>query len=96
VRRQDFVFTIGFHGNAAIVDAKAKRKYGKLTTMELAELGLYRSGFASALYSGDQAEIDEFIRFYCEQTGAQAGEVADFKRLFGVDEAREVTKSIVV
>lgn len=96
MKREDFVFTIGFHGNAAVVDAKAKRKYGKLGTMELAERGLYRSAFASALYSGDQDEIDEFIRYYCEQIGAQPGGVEEFKRLFGVDEAREIAKVIAV
>jgi len=96
VKREDFVFTIGYHGNAAIVDAKAKRKYGKMSTMNLAERGLYRSAFASALYSGDEAETEAFIRYYCEQTGTEPGETVDFKRLFGVDEVREVSKIIAV
>ena len=37
--RGDFVFTIGYDGASAIVDGRAKRQYGKLSTMELAEEG---------------------------------------------------------
>jgi len=96
VKREDFVFTIGFHGSAAIVDAKAKRKYGKLGTIELADRGLYRSAFASALYAGSEAELEQFMQFYREQTGSEISGVDSFKRLFGVDEAREVSKTIAV
>ncbi len=96
MKRDDFVFTIGFHGNVAIVDGKAKRKYGKLGTMELAERGLYRSAFASALYAGSEFELEQFMEYYRAQTGSEITGVESFKRLFGVDEAREVSKTIAV
>ena len=55
--REDFVFTIGYDGPAAVVDNQAKKKYGKLSTHELAEKGLFRAAYSSALYSKDPAEF---------------------------------------
>ena len=55
--RENFVFTIGYDGPAAVVDAQAKRKYGKLNTRELAEKGLFRAAYASALYANDPGEL---------------------------------------
>ena len=69
--REDFVFTIGYDGASAIVDGRAKRQYGKLTTMELAEEGLYRAAFASAFYEmkKDDGPMTEFIRFFNSRAG---------------------------
>ena len=75
--REDFVFTIGYDGPAAVVDKQAKRKYGKLSTRELAEKGLFRAAYSSAVYSGNQ----EDIRFLADL--AQA-DISAMDRLFGV------------
>jgi len=55
--REDFVFTIGYDGPAAVVDNQAKRKYGKLSTRELAARGLFRAAYSSAVYSKDPKEL---------------------------------------
>ena len=55
--REDFVFTIGYDGPSAVVDKQAKRKYGKLSTRELAEKGLFRAAYSSAMYSGNQEDL---------------------------------------
>ena len=55
--REDFVFTIGYDGPAAVVDKRAKRKYGKFDTRELAEKGLFRAAYSSAVFSKDPAEL---------------------------------------
>jgi hypothetical protein len=75
--REDFVFTIGYDGPAAVVDKQAKRKYGKLSTRELAEKGLFRAAYSSAVYSGNK----EDIRFVADL--AQA-DISAMDRLFGV------------
>jgi hypothetical protein len=49
--RENFVFTIGYDGLHAVVDSQAKRRYGSLSTRELAEKGLYRAAYASAVYA---------------------------------------------
>ena len=75
--REDFVFTIGYDGPAAVVDKQAKRKYGKLSTRELAEKGLFRAAYSSAVHSGNK----EDIRFVADL--AQA-DISAMDRLFGV------------
>lgn len=90
--REDAMFAIGFEGNQAVVDGKAKQRYKKLSTMELAAEGLFRAAFTSALRSQDQAEFNEFARYYNRLAGTDLKSIEDFKRLFGVtiDEVKRV------
>ena len=87
--RQDFVFTIGYNGPVAVIDKQAKKKYGKLSTRELVEKGLFRAAFSSALYSGDTDEC-KFVGQAFKQLGGDssadisAAELSTLGRLFGV------------
>lgn len=83
--REDFVFTIGYEGKAAVVDARAKKRYGKLSTMELAKEGLFRAAFCSALYSGSDDEMREFLDYFNSLSSHKKYDVESAKRLFGVD-----------
>ena len=95
--REDFVFTIGYDGASAIVDGRAKRQYGKLSTMELAEEGLYRAAFASAFYEmkKDDGPMLEFIRFFNSKAGTSYSRAEELQRLFGVN-VEEALRSIVL
>jgi len=95
--REDFVFTIGYDGASAIVDGRAKRQYGKLTTMELAEEGLYRAAFASAYYDlkKDPGSMKEFIQFFNSKAGTSYTKAEELQRLFGVN-VEDVSRSIVL
>ena len=95
--REDFVFTIGYDGASAIVDGRAKKQYGKLSTMELAEEGLYRAAFASAYYEKhkDEAPMKEFIQFFNSKAGTAYTKAEELQRLFGVN-VEEVSRAIVL
>jgi hypothetical protein len=99
--RQEFVFTIGFQGDTAIVDKRAMRQYGRLSTLELAEKGLYRAAFCSALFSQNESEMNDFIRMFSEKTNAAGGTSSGFtsedqlKRLFGVYTVPDEIKRVV-
>jgi hypothetical protein len=95
ISRDDFIFTIGFEGALAVVDGRAKREFGKLSTMELAEKGLFRAAFSSALYSRNPAEMKAFIDFFNKKAGTSYVEQAELSRLFGVY-LEEITKTIVL
>ncbi len=84
ISREDFIFTIGYDGATAVVDARARKEFGRLKTIELARTGLYRAAFSSALYSGDVAEMREFIEFFNGITGAAYSDSVQLARLFGV------------
>lgn len=84
IARDDFVFCIGYDGDTAIVDGKAKKEFARCSTMELAEKGLYRAAFASALYSKKPEEMKTFIDFFNKKAGTQYTEPAQLSKLFGV------------
>ena len=84
ISREDFIFTIGYDGGTAIVDGKAKAKYGKLDTKALAEAGLFRAAFASAVYSASQDELKAFAGIFNAKAGTAYSTQDEFQRLFGV------------
>jgi hypothetical protein len=82
--RDDFVFTIGYDGPAAVVDSQAKRRYGSLSTKDLAEKGLFRAAYSSAIYSKDPAELAAVVEIYNRIAGADLTVSSPLDRLFGV------------
>ncbi len=95
ISREDFIFAIGFDGDQAVVDGRAKREFGKLSTRQLAEAGQWRAAFASALYSGKDEEIEEFRTLFNRASGADYRTVEELKRLFGVQK-EEIGKALVL
>ena len=87
--REDFVFTIGYDGPVAVVDKQAKRKYGRLSTRELAEKGLFRAAYSSAVYAGNPEELKLVADVYNTLVGksseaAPQVDLSSMERLFGV------------
>lgn len=84
ISREDFMFTIGYDGETAIVDGKAKAQYGKLGTAALAEAGLFRAAFASAVYSSSEEDLKAFAAIFNAKAGTAYSTQDQFQRLFGV------------
>jgi hypothetical protein len=93
--REDFVFTIGYDGPAAVVDGQAKRRNGSLSTRELAERGLFRAAYSSAIYSKDTADLEIVLEFYNKAAGTTYTPSSSLDRLFGVFPI-EVKRAIVL
>lgn len=88
ISREDFIFIIGFDGESAVVDANARRSYGKLSTRELLDKGFFRAAFSSALFAKDAGETELVIAAYNDKAGTNYKTADDLERLFGVsDEA---------
>lgn len=81
--REDFIFTIGYDGPAAIIDGHAKKRYRGLSTQALIEKGLFRAAYSSAVYSKDPKELQMVADAFNRLTGA-AVELPAMDRLFGV------------
>ena len=92
--REDFIFTIGYDGPAAVIDGHAKKLYSKNSTKQLADRGLFRAAYASAVWSKDPKECELVAEIYNKTTGSSV--TADsLQRLFGVFPV-EVTRSIIL
>ncbi|MDR0322676.1 MAG: hypothetical protein LBI28_14370 [Treponema sp.] len=93
--RGEFVFTIGYDGPSAVVDGHAKRLYSSLSTKELAEKGLFRAAYASAIWSKDPKDMQTVVEVYNKMTGGSVQDSSSFQRLFGVFTV-EVNRAIVL
>ncbi|MDR0668476.1 MAG: hypothetical protein LBF95_00195 [Treponema sp.] len=100
--REDFIFTIGYDGPHAVVDSQAKRRYGSLSTRELAERGLYRAAYASVVYARRAAAQEDweaglaaFVEIYNRNSGSALTADSPLDRLFGVFPV-EVKRAIVL
>jgi hypothetical protein len=93
--REEFIFTIGYDGPAAVVDSQAKRRYGSLSTRELAEKGLFRAAYSSAIWSDDPKEIDVLVEIYNRISGSSLTVASSLDRLFGVFPIK-VNRSIIL
>jgi len=98
--KEDFIFTIGYDGPAAVIDGQAKKLYSKLTAGELAEKGFFRAACSASVWSNDPAEIQNVADIYNKtamSSGSQGSPVTPeaLQRLFGVFMA-DVKRSIVL
>jgi len=84
MKREDFIFTIGYQGDTALVDGSGKRQYGRLSTRELAEHGLLKPALCSAVFSGDEAEVQTVLEIYRKMSGSSTMTAEQLKRTLGV------------
>jgi len=96
MRREDFVFCIGFEGSTAIIDGRMLRRHGSSTTRQLAEAGLFKQAVCSAVFNDSAAEMDEVLALYNSRTQSPMRSVEELKRTFGVAGVPEGVKKVTV
>ena len=89
IRRDDFVFTVGYQGDTAIVDARAKRQYRGQSAAELVANGLFKQAFCAALFDGDEEGMKMVLEEYGKSEGREYSNADELKRVFGVDGVRD-------
>ena len=82
--REEFIFTIGYDGPAAVIDGQTKKRYGSLSTRELAEKGFFRAAYASAIWSKDPKDLEAVVEIYNRVSGSSLKSDSPLDRLFGV------------
>ena len=101
MKRADYLFVIGYDGDKAVVHGQQRRRYGKLTTRQLLDQGLYRAAFCSADYAlqnaaAGAAEEVELVRATMEQLAGRPHTVEDLRKLFGVFGVPAGIKRVIV
>ncbi len=81
MKRDEFVFAIGYQDDAAIVDGPALKKHGRKTASELLDLGLFRPAYCAALYDN---QLEGFREQFAQRTGMTLDSDEALARLFGV------------
>jgi len=84
VKREDFVFAIGFDGNKAIVDKRSRSRYSKLDTRGLADKGLFRAAYRSAVFDTDDAAAEYVLEKFNAVSPIKYKNSSDLVKVFGV------------
>jgi hypothetical protein len=96
MRREDFVFCIGYEGSTAIVDGRLQRRHGRSSTLELAEAGLYKQAACSAVYNGNAAELAEVLALYNARVPSPLASVEDLRMTFGRSGVPDGVKKVAI
>ena len=96
MRREDYVFCIGYEGSTAIVDGKLIRKHRSHATGQLAEAGLFKQAICSALWSGKTEELEEILSIYNRKTVTGVRTAEELTRIFGTSGVPEGVKKVTV
>jgi hypothetical protein len=96
MRRDDYVFCIGFEGSAAIVDGRLQRAHAGWTAVRLAEAGLFKAAVAAALYDGSSSDLEAVLALYNAHGNSVVGTVEELKRIFGTAGVPEGVKKVIV
>jgi hypothetical protein len=84
IKREHYIFAIGYDGAWAVVDKAAVRKFGRLDTVKLADLGLFKAAYRSAVYSGSQADADYVLEKFNRVSVIKYPKSSDLAKVFGV------------
>jgi hypothetical protein len=95
ISREDFMFTVGYQGNTAIVDGVSKRRFGKLHSKELAEKGMFKPALCAALYSGEEEDYALVIEQYNKHATKKIGSVEELKKVFGVSKVPDEIEKVI-
>ena len=84
MKREDFIFTVGFDGATAVVDGAARRKYHGYDTDRLMEAGLYKQAVFAAVYDADQAALSRVLTLYNEISSVPIEQTDELIKTYGV------------
>jgi len=97
MKRDDFIFTIGYQGNTAIIDGGTRKKNAGASYKELAEKGLYKAAYCAVLESGDADSLQDFLSLFNARVPGKDYGKEELSRLFGVYGVPEgITRTRVV
>ena len=95
MKRADFLFVIGYDGDKAMVHGQQRRIYGRLTTQQLLDRGLFKAAFCSAVHAAAADEV-ELVRVAIERLTNRPTSVSDIQKLFGVFGVPDGIKRVIV
>lgn len=87
IKKNDFIWHIGFQGNTAIVNRRQKNAFRNSLPQVLLEAGYFRAAFCSALWESEvekkEGAMDAFIQSFGQSTGFKPS-TDELKRMMGV------------
>ena len=98
LKREEFAATVGCQGATAVVDRKLVRVMKGLSVPEALEKGMFRQGFAAALYESEMKNDPASMEYALDFLGKEFRRplsAEDAKRLLGIQRVpREITRTM--
>jgi len=82
--REEYIFTIGFDGDGAVVDKNSSKQYGKFSTAELLDKGFIKAAICSAIFSAKEEEFKLVLDRYNAIANVKVESFDILKKIFGV------------
>ena len=97
MKRENFIFTVGYKGKYAIVDRSSRRKYYSLSSIDLLKKGLLKFSFSAALYDLEikKKDIEEYLENFKKLSLIDAN-LEDLKIMFGVFAVPDIKDCIFI
>lgn len=95
ISREDFMFTVGYQGNTAIVDGMSKRKYGKLSISALVEQGMFKPALCAALYSESESDVETVLTQYNQYATKKITSLDELKKVYGVTKTPDEIEKVI-
>ncbi len=89
MKKIEFISTIGYQGNAALVSTKLIKMYKGLTLEQLVEKGYYRAAVASVLFDKASDKEQYLVDVYNKHSSVAVRNFAHLQRVYGVPEPPE-------
>ena len=96
ITKKNYIFTIGYQDDTAIIDGALMKKYGNCGSKELAEAGLFKAAVCSALYDNNEQELEEILSIYKRDKDFLVSSVSHLKRTFGVPSVPEGINKVLI
>ena len=84
MKREDFMFTVGFDGAVAVVDGESRRRYARSAVGDLLAAGLFRPAACAAVWDADEAAVREVVEAVNRASNGSLRSSEDLVRLFGI------------
>lgn len=97
MKKEDYVFCIGYQGDAAVVDGQAKKKYARSSVKGLLDDGMFKFALCSAIYDKDQQALEQTIDAYNRVSGLHLESQEEIMKILGVTLPSEnIVKTVLI
>lgn len=89
MKKIEFISTIGYQGNAALVSQKLMKTYKGLSLEQLVEQGYFRAAVATVIFDTLSDKEQYLVDTYNSQSQVPVRDFAHLQRVYGVPQPSE-------
>jgi hypothetical protein len=97
--KEDFAATVGYQGASAVVDKRVRSKIKKMGPIDALKEGMFRPGFAAALYDSQVHKnheiLSEAVEFLSKVFNSQLS-VDQAKRMLGIQRVPQEIEKVIL